>query len=1012
MRSRLGEIVRALGALVVLVLLLVGFPIGLAVAVGWPLPTALPTLEQIEAATRSGVDPIVLMKTLAIIGWLAWAQIALATFVEAAAIAWRTRAPRIPALPGVQFGTARLLATAALLFGTFSTPRVPAQALTAPAAVELDQHISEDRGAPRDEIRASPVPGTDARPVMVPSDVETTSYLVQRNDSWWQIAEDMLGDGLRWRELRSLNVGRVMAGGETITTATETIHEGWELLVPTLEPVVSHHVPAADVVVERGDNLWDLAEKHMEESLGHDVGDAAVVPYWQDTIDENQDRFVDPRNPSLIYPGQTLHLPAAGDRSAEETPEPESPPQPDPPPVDAPREPAPPVDEATPTTVASTPAPNTPDPGAEADGPGEDAEDVEDRDESALAAGPLLGIAGALLAVGLSASLLRTRRRREQSLPRGASLEDPAEDLEELRAEVVVREDLDAIELMTRSLHSVTEQLGDRGSSAQPRLVQVGEGSVEVVLSAPVLPEGEMWHTEGEGTGWVLTESGLTSLVQTNGPSVATSPLLISVGAPDEAGHLLLDLEAEGLVNINGTPEDVVGFVRSVLFELSTSPLAGGVSVYVCGSAQEFVDTQILDRLDSVERWDDIADSTLSWAHQTRDVLASNNWATPNIARAESDRFDEVAPTVVVLTEEPTDERFSALCTLITESPIPVVVVGVGTRIEGGTDIDVADGYLQIASLELRCHAQSVPAEVGARIIELLEHAAEGPIEDAAPPTTDSKPETSDQGVPGETPTTVDQEYVVERYCDPPFDVLVRVLGDIEVVGGHKSLTAIPTAIVTYIALNSPTTAERIENAIWNGPTENRRSRFANNMSTARSSLGAEHLPTASDKKYRVGPRVATDLELLESRIDEARSRPCDEATEILRGALEYVTGPVFTYSNSDRHLYSWVSTENWISSTELKVTNLAEELSERYLRAGDHDGAAWAASRGLASVPVHTRLTGALMRAYAAAGDPHAATSVYESYTDALDALDLDEHDADLAELCQRLRSGENPDA
>lgn len=1011
MRSRLAEIVRALGALVALALLLVGFPIGLAVAVGWPLPTALPTLEQIETATRSGVDPIILTKTLAIIGWLAWAQIAVATFIEAAAIARRTPAPRIPALPGVQFGTARLLATAALLFGTFSTPRVAAHALVPPVAVELDQHIVDNRAASHDEIRRTPSSQTDAPPALVPSGVDAASYLVQRNDSWWQIAEDMLGDGLRWRELRSFNVGRVMAGGETITAATETIHEGWELLVPASDPVASHHVPAADVVVERGDNLWDLAEEHMEESLGRDVGDADVAPYWQDTIDENEDRFVDPGNPSLIHTGQTLRLPAAGDRPADETPASESlQPQPQPFSVDASPEPgpAPPVDEPTSTTVAPTTAPTAADPDADTDGADENA---AERDESAVTAGPLLGIAGALLAVGLSASLLRIRRRREQSLPRGASLEDPAEDLEELRAEVVVREDLDAIELITRSLHAVTEHLEERRASVQPRLVQVGDRSVEVVLSAPVPPVGEMWQAEGDGAGWVLTENGLTSLAEADSPSVATSPLLISVGAPDEAGHILLDLEAEGLVNINGTPEDVVGFVRSLLFELSTSPLASGVSVYVCGSAREFVDTQVLDRVDSVERWDDIADSALSWAHQTRDVLATNDWATPKIARAASDSFDEVAPTVVVLTEEPADERFSALCTLIAESPVPVVVVGVGTRIEGGTDIDIADGFLQITSLELRCRAQSVPAEVGAKIIELLEHAAEGPVEAVAPSSIDPETDMDDEGVPEAVSPAHDREEVVERYCDPPFDVLVRVLGDIEVVGGHKSLTAIPTAIVTYVALNSPTTAERIENAIWNGATENRRSRFANNMSTARSSLGAEHFPTASDKKYRVGPRVATDLELLESRIDEARTRPCDEATEILRGALEYVTGPVFTYSSSDRHLYSWVSTENWISSTELKVTNLAEELSERYLRAGDHDGAAWAASRGLASVPVHTRLTGALMRAYAAAGDPHAAISVYESYTEALDALDLDEQDVDLAEFYRRLRRGDNPE-
>lgn len=213
--------------------------------------------------------------------------------------------------------------------------------------------------------------------------------------------------------------------------------------------------------------------------------------------------------------------------------------------------------------------------------------------------------------------------------------------------------------------------------------------------------------------------------------------------------------------------------------------------------------------------------------------------------------------------------------------------------------------------------------------------------------------------------------------------------------------------MVTFIALHSPTTADRVEDSVWSAPTASRRKRLANTISDVRPSLGADHLPAAYGGRYRVGPRVKTDLELLERRLAYARSQGPEAAIETLRGALELVTDRVFTYRNADRASYAWVDTENWISTTELKVTDTAEELAERYLAAGDVDGAIWAAKRGLAASPTHTRLTHLLMRAYFAAGDAKAAKRVYESYVSALEQLQLDEVDPDLAEAYEQIRRG-----
>ena len=128
---------------------------------------------------------------------------------------------------------------------------------------------------------------------------------------------------------------------------------------------------------------------------------------------------------------------------------------------------------------------------------------------------------------------------------------------------------------------------------------------------------------------------------------------------------------------------------------------------------------------------------------------------------------------------------------------------------------------------------------------------------------------------------------------------------------------------------------------------------------------------------------------------------------ETLRGALELVSGPVFTYRTSDRTSYVWVDHENWISSTELKVTCTAERLACLYLVAGDHDGAVWAASVGLKAAPTHSRLTEVLMRAHHAAGDRRAIEQVFSSHVNALQKLDIDEVDPALLDTYDDLRGG-----
>ena len=78
-----GDIARGLGALVCLVALVIGVPVGLVLLVGWPLPTGLPSSEAIaDALARTGVSDRTVVKIVACVLWVAWVQLAAGVVAE------------------------------------------------------------------------------------------------------------------------------------------------------------------------------------------------------------------------------------------------------------------------------------------------------------------------------------------------------------------------------------------------------------------------------------------------------------------------------------------------------------------------------------------------------------------------------------------------------------------------------------------------------------------------------------------------------------------------------------------------------------------------------------------------------------------------------------------------------------------------------------------------------------------------------------------------------------------
>lgn len=327
MRSRLADVAAGLTALVATVALVVGLPAALVHFVGWPLPTQLPTLQQIATflsrrTVSDATATTIVVKSLAVVLWVAWAQLTLGLIVEAAAASSGHSARRPVLLKPFQPAAGKLVAAMALLVSTLPGSRTePSWVLATTPHLAAVAVLEPQPTLP---------PSQPEPPAQQPLDGGEVVYTVALRDTWWHIAEMTLGDGTRWREIRDLNLGRTMPDGTTITSATETLHAGWQLLLPadaTLpdglpappsDPTTASPAPIPSpasqqttrtVTVKEGDHFWGTAEQALKQAWGRPPTDEEITPYWRIVVQANLERLLPPHDPDLIYPGQQFVLP-------------------------------------------------------------------------------------------------------------------------------------------------------------------------------------------------------------------------------------------------------------------------------------------------------------------------------------------------------------------------------------------------------------------------------------------------------------------------------------------------------------------------------------------------------------------------------------------------------------------------------------------------------------------------------------------------------------------------------
>jgi len=233
---------RALVGMVVLLVLLVGLPIGLLaagrIAVG---PDFLPTMSshpaQLWSDFLSRGSGQLIMALLVLIGFYAWASFAVSALIEAVALLGKFTAPSIPTLGWAQGGAAVLLGLIVL-----SSPATHATASAATlhagtpvSSQSLSLRADQLRSADLD-VTPLAVTTTNSAVVSAASTEQTPTppaaggplITTVRGDSLWQLAQKHLGNGLRWKEIATLNTDRVQHDGQRLSIDNPTLPVGWD----------------------------------------------------------------------------------------------------------------------------------------------------------------------------------------------------------------------------------------------------------------------------------------------------------------------------------------------------------------------------------------------------------------------------------------------------------------------------------------------------------------------------------------------------------------------------------------------------------------------------------------------------------------------------------------------------------------------------------------------------------------------------------------------------------------
>ena len=981
---------RGLLALLAILVVALGAPILL---LGWG--------RLVGPAGWRGDDGSLLLAILTLAGWLAWLVFTLATAAEVVRYASGNRfVVNLPLLGGLQAACAGLVLAVVALAANSQAPAQPATAPT-PAANSAPVRV---------EPRPEPPPPAGATPVTAAED-DRPRYAVAVGDDLWTIAERVLGEGRRWRELQRANP-------DLLADPTRQLTPGARLALPAdaTPPRAARPEPApqrtADretpdtITVERGDTLSGLALEHLGKA-----------GRWPRIAAANDDLIEDPDH---IEVGWVLTLPDRPVRTGAHRPRGDAPSEPPPqssgpdatPPGETPSKthdplprPAPRLDElprprsgdvslprseSTPTTEPAQDPPAQPD--DRRDQPG--SEHVPGSDVL------LLGGLSALAAAGLMGGWQARRLLQSRVRQPGRRVAQPSDDLARFHSALGRRQLPDHIATLDAALRAIGRH-HHQFALPLPALAQVTV-TPDRLLFQWAEPAGDPPDGfTGDRTAWLLdrTTDRPAALVADDHP--CAFPALVSLGTAPGGEIVLVDVERPGVLGIAADNRELqVASLASVAVELACAPWAAELSLVVIGK------DGALARTAGGETVTWLPDHTAALArlrrrHQERSrALAGRELRR---LRTDPETAEAVAPEVYVFHDPLPAQVHDEVDRLLSGSRLGLAAVVCATEPAGAAWTLFGDPLQPSGRLHdtpvLAAHA--IP-EATRSAVESLYRVAESTRTDPAPwwPETD---ETNLLPLPARAhPSEDDVEIVSLRPRERTHPTLL-LLGPVDLIGAAGPEPARSRSQLIEMAswiLEFPgRTASQMAAGLGIAETTRR-----SNMSRLRSWLGSDpageqYLPDAYSGRIRLHPDVTSDLGHLRLLTGPGVNRTGDTG---LVAALELVRGELL----ADAAPGQWFWAETLRSDVAALLRDAGLVLVDRSLASGNLDLARWAAERALVVCPEDELLICARIRTEHAAGNRAAVERFVLRLSQQARALGVDLL-PETVMLCQQVMEG-----
>ena len=991
-RGRSGwDVLTGLCAIAVLLVLLIGPPVALITVFGLPVPHTMPSASLLTHRLQAAA----VLKACSVVVWLAWLQLVWCVVAEVSAAVRNIGMPRrVPLAGGIQALVHRLVTTALLVStAAAAAPALaPAAALAAtPPAATAPPAVAVAHTGARYAGPGSAIPGQSLPPALLvapaanggahrllgPADVsqefrpvdgspggngtQATAaspdggqngqdrwahrtekiYVVKPpagrfHESLWEIAENHLGDGRRYREIFELNKDLPQPDGSMLTIAS-LIRPGWVLRMPH-----DAHGPGIEEV--------RASPPARHSGRPHEPRPAAHPP----------------------APGKHASSPAAvppAEVPPAVTPPTQAPPAKAPPAARTPAAPAP----AAPAPAARAPATPAPDPGGPAHAtppPGSPAAPAPAANGRAPAGQPAPGrpapgqpapahavprsapgyplelAAAGLLAAGVLVALERRRRRQARRRPPGRRVVAPQPDAAWAEAALRLGEDESSARVLDAGLRHLSRALQRQGRTPPTVFAaHVGDDNLDLWVNPPSDDVPAPWYAVGDGQVWRLPQADVPGL---DGHGTALYPGLVTIGT-DATGRVLVDLEAaRGPIAVTGPEELVADVLCAMATELATSLWSDTMHLTLVGAGDDLA-VLMPDRVHVAGSVAKALPLLEAHAAGVAHALAASGAGSVLAGRAEGLIPEAWTPHYLITLIPPTPQEAQRLAALGRAGCLAAGYLVAGEIPGAAWTWEVTpDGQLRAAELGLDVTAQLIPAQQQAAVAGLFDAADDMTGAPMSAPPADAAP------APHLAP---DATMPAEVTLLGP--VSVRATGEIE-----PGMLPLATEIVVYLATHpAGVHANVLARAIWpQGVADETRDAVLDEVAywLGTDGIGRPHLAADASGRLRLGSGVKVDWHVFLTLVAQAGQaagpggkgshggHAAEEAK--LAQALSLVDGHFLAGCGPGG--YSWIVTDGLEYEVSARVADAAHRLCELRLNDGDSRGAMDAVRTGLRIAP------------------------------------------------------------